>query len=122
MPELDIKSILPVPARTKKTLIVIAPEAFQPTRVKILGTPSDWILHDLRINDRSQFTMPGDLPGDVFALSAADGFLHFDHCPAGSAVEIDISYVGSLDKNVFAAQLEDKPTPADTTNGKYLVT
>ncbi len=83
---------------------------------KTAGGAADWIVHDLRIDGRTQFSQVGDLPGDMFSSSAIDSFITIENCPAGSAIEIDVSYVGVDDGGgTFTARLEGTVTRSDYT-------
>jgi hypothetical protein len=80
------------------------------------GGVADWIVHDLRVDGRTQFVQSGDLPGDMFSSSAIDSFFSIENCPAGSAIEIDVSYIGLNEKGCpFVARLEGTVTRADYT-------
>jgi len=84
---------------------------FQMTRLKIengdtAGGAADWIVHDLRINGRTQFTQP-DVPADVLATNAIDAFIKLEACEGGSAIELDMIYIGlNAHGAIFSASLE----------------
>lgn len=53
-----------------------APDGFWPDHLSISGHgteggAADWIVNDIKIDNRSQFLQSGDIPGDMFATSAA---------------------------------------------------
>ena len=62
---------------------------------------ADWIVQDIRINARSQFIQPGDLPGDMFASDAIDAYVTF-HTLALASVDVTVvaTYVGPLQEGV----------------------
>jgi hypothetical protein len=62
------------------------------------GGAADWVVNDIRINNRSQFRMSGDIPGDVFAHKAVDSFVNFDIAGVGAEVNIVVTYIGTNDK------------------------
>ena len=62
------------------------------------GGAADWIVNDLKINNRSQFIHSGDLPGDMFASNAIDTFVNFGVAGVGAEVSIVVTYIGTNDK------------------------
>ena len=68
--------------------------AFRPERVVIGGTPSDWIVNDIKVGNRSQFSQSGDVPGEVFAASASDSFVSFDTVQTAMDFVMTVTYVG----------------------------
>jgi hypothetical protein len=52
--------------------------AFRPERIIIGGTPGDWIVNDIKVGNRSQFSQSGDVPGETFASTAIDSFVSFE--------------------------------------------
>ena len=62
---------------------------FQPQRLMV-SDAADWIIHDLRIDGRSQF-LSGPVPAE--ALSKLD--LSFETLRVGALVQLDIEYIGS---------------------------
>ena len=79
------------------------------------GGAADWIIHDLRVDDRTQFVQPGDLPGDMFSVSAIDSFVKIEPCPTGRAIELDVTYIGLNPSEPFVARLEGTVTRPDYT-------
>jgi hypothetical protein len=69
--------------------------AFRPDRLIIGGTPSDWIVHDIQIGGRSQFSQSGDIPGKMFATTVVDSFVSFDTCQADEDFVVSVTFVGS---------------------------
>lgn len=67
-----------------------------PLKIEMLEIESgndgaDWIVHDIRVDGKSQFAQPGDMPGDMFSTKAIDSFVSFQ---PGKQVEIDVMYIG----------------------------
>lgn len=62
------------------------------------GGASDWIVHDIKINTRSQFVMSGDIPGDMFATNAINSFVNFDAAGSGDEVRILVTYIGTNER------------------------
>lgn len=59
-----------------------------------LGGTADWIVNDLRINNRSQFVQGGGIPGDLFAANAIDAFVRFDMVDVNAELSITVTYIG----------------------------
>lgn len=96
-----------LPIATKKRLLPTVPTTItavldRPLEIDSLeiedagtaGGAADWVVNDVRIDGTSQFTMSGDIPGDMFALNAIDGFVKFR---PGTRIELLVTYIG-LDK------------------------
>lgn len=60
-------------------------------RLVILEDAESWVVSDIRIDDVSQFSSCGDVPGDVFAEGVVDGFVRFSE---GSRFEAVVTYIG----------------------------
>jgi hypothetical protein len=108
-----IASKTPLPLLAKTTISARVQNApFQVEHLKIddgntAGGAADWIVNDLRVNGRSQFVLSGDVPGDLFSTKAIDTFIKLEACEAGSAIELDMIYIGlNEDGAIFTAQLE----------------
>lgn len=103
----------PIQPTRKMTIRVSAPSApFQIDRFIIEdgnseGGSADWIVNDLRIGNRSQFALSGDIPGDLFATNAIDTFVKFAAWPIDATIEIDVTYIGLReDGALFRGRLE----------------
>jgi hypothetical protein len=73
--------------------------AFRPERVFIsasgtAGGASDWIVNDIKIGNRSQFSQSGDVPGDMFANNSIDSFVSFETAQTAMDVVLVVTYVG----------------------------
>jgi hypothetical protein len=68
--------------------------AFRPERIVIGGTPADWIVNDIKIGNRSQFSQSGDIPGELFAATAVDSFVSFETVQVAMDFSILLTYVG----------------------------
>jgi len=117
-------TIIPITAEalksvTKTTILARVQNAtFQPTRLEIddgdtAGGTADWIIDDLRIDGKTQFVQAGSLPGDMFSTSAIDSFITLDECAPGSAIEVDVTYIGLDESASFTARLEGTVVRAD---------
>jgi hypothetical protein len=52
--------------------------AFRPERVIIGGNAGNWIVNDIKVGNRSQFSQSGDVPGETFAATTIDSFVSFE--------------------------------------------
>lgn len=100
----------PLPILQKTTISVHVQSApFQIDLIEINDRSggADWIVNDLRINEKTQFHQSGDIPGDLFSTKAIDSFIKLDVCAAGSKIEFDVTYIGLDERGgSFAANLE----------------
>ena len=102
----------PLLVATKTTISVRMKSApFKPDRLEIeddvsSGGAADWLVSDLRINGRTQFNQPGDIPGDMFSTTAIDAFVTLETCEVGSTIEVDVIYVGLMVSSAIAARLK----------------
>jgi hypothetical protein len=92
---------------TQSAQITARPQrvAFRPERVFISaagtdGGAADWIVNDLKIGNRSQFSQSGDVPGDMFATNAIDGFVSFETAQTAMDVVMVVTYIGTNESGV----------------------
>ena len=69
--------------------------AFRPERVIIGGTPGDWIVNDIKVGNRSQFSQSGDVPGEVFANTTIDAFVSFETVQTAMDFVMLVTYIGA---------------------------
>lgn len=95
-----ISSINKITPRQTTTIKTVLRQAFRPERVfvsdlggteKVSGA-AKWIINDIRVDGQTQFSQNGDVPGDMFASHAIDGFVSFD--TGEKEIEMDVTYVG----------------------------
>jgi hypothetical protein len=86
---------------TQSAQITARPQrvAFRPERVFISaagtsGGAADWVVNDIKIGNRSQFSQSGDVPGDMFATNAIDGFVSFETAQTAMDVVMVVTYIG----------------------------
>ncbi len=86
---------------TQSAQITARPQrvAFRPERVFISaagtsGGAADWVVNDIKIGNRSQFSQSGDVPGDMFATNAIDGFVSFETAQTAMDVVLVVTYIG----------------------------
>jgi hypothetical protein len=80
--------------------------AFRPERLVIGKGDSphgaaDWLVHNMIVGGRSQLMQSGALPGDMFAIDAADSFVTFETLQTGMDFCIDVSYQGTTAAEPF---------------------
>ena len=87
---------------TQSAQITARPQrvAFRPERVFISnagtdGGAADWVVNDIKIGNRSQFSQSGDVPGDMFATNAIDGFVSFETAQTAMDVVLVVTYIGA---------------------------
>lgn len=68
---------------------------FRPERIIIGGTPRDWIVNDIRIGRRSQFSQSGDVPGEFFASTGIGSFVSFETVQVAMDFVMLVTHVGS---------------------------
>jgi hypothetical protein len=68
--------------------------AFRPERIIIGGTPSSWIVNDVKVGNRSQFAQSGDVPGEMFAATTIDGFVSMETVQTAMDFVMVVTFVG----------------------------
>ena len=69
--------------------------AFRPERLIIGGTPGDWIVNDIKVGNRSQFSQSGDVPGEMFAATTIDSFVSFETVQTAMDFVVLVTFVGA---------------------------
>ncbi len=97
---------------------------FSPKRLIIAGNPSDWVVCDIRINNRSQFLQCGDIPGDLFTVASIDAFVLFETVQPNMDVVLIANYIGPHPEGsmFFAGLLNSsalRPHFTWTPNGRF---
>lgn len=106
-----------VPAKAVRISARLQTAAFRPELLEIDGDASNWTVNDIRVNDRSQFAQAGDVPGDMFATHAVDGFVTWDTCLTGNRIEIVATYIGDkAEGECFVARFEGEIAAIDPAN------
>jgi hypothetical protein len=104
LPVISHEPIKPGEMKTIKSSPIVSP--FKPERVFVSNYdrgPSDhgaahWIVNDIRVDGKTQFSQAGDVPGDMFATNAIDGFVQFQI--ATESIEVDVTYIGADQKGM----------------------
>ncbi len=71
--------------------------AFRPERVIIGGTAGDWIVNDIKVGNRSQFSQSGDVPGETFAATTIDSFVSFETVQTAMDFVMLVTYIGAAE-------------------------
>jgi hypothetical protein len=88
--------------------------AFRAERIVIHGTPSDWVINDVRIGNQPQ--IQGDVPGEVFSSAAIDAGVSFATAIRGQEFSVIVTYVGGRPEGAsFACSVPGVATTADLT-------
>ncbi len=69
--------------------------AFRPERLIIGGAPGDWIVNDIKVGNRSQFSQSGDVPGEMFAATTIDSFVSFETVQTAMDFVVLVTFVGA---------------------------
>jgi hypothetical protein len=69
--------------------------AFRPERLIIGGTPGNWIVNDIKVGNRSQFSQSGDVPGEMFAATTIDSFVSFETVQTAMDFVVLVTNVGN---------------------------
>lgn len=67
--------------------------AFRPERI-VIDNAKDWMVHDIKVGNRSQFSQRGDVPGEVFAANAQGTEFSFETVQTAMDFAITVSYRG----------------------------
>jgi hypothetical protein len=57
---------------------------------------ADWLIDDIKIGNRSQFSQAGSIPGDMFLSTAIDSFVSFETAQTAMDIRIFVTYVGQI--------------------------
>jgi len=68
--------------------------AFRPERIIIGGSPSQWVINDVKVGNRSQFAQSGDVPGEMFAATTIDGYLSMETVQSSMDFVMVVTFVG----------------------------
>lgn len=98
--------------------------AIHPERVIIGGTPSDWLVNDIKVGGsghermtkdgavlsngtlgRSQFCQSGDVPGELFAANTVDSFISFETIQKGQPFTMIVTNISDKPRPFYASAL-----------------
>ena len=68
--------------------------AFRPERI-IVQNAEDWVINDIKVGNRSQFSQGGDIPGITFGSTTIDGFVEFQTVQLAMDFQIVTTNVGT---------------------------
>jgi len=80
--------------------VAFRPERFFISAAGTSGGAADWVVNDIKIGNRSQFSQSGDVPGDMFATNAIDGFVSFETAQTAMDVVVVVTYIGLNESGV----------------------
>lgn len=89
--------------------------AFIPRRLLIARHSEDFIIEDVTIGNRSQFSQAGSNPGDMFAVSAIDGFVSFEPVLPTMDIRITVRNVGVTARTFACTVIGDEHRTALVT-------
>lgn len=69
-------------------------DPFRPQRILIAGSPDDWVVNDIKVGERSQFSQKGDVPGAAFAPTAQGAFVSFETVQTAMRFKLVVTYIG----------------------------
>ncbi len=73
-------------------------ETFYPERIILGGHPERWLINDIRVGKRSQFSQSGDVPGEMFRATTLDSFVGFETVQTAMDFSICVTYIGDEPK------------------------
>lgn len=89
--------------------VIVRPQflAFRPEDLAIHGDRSHWMVHDIKVGNRSQFAgKRGPAPGTEFGPGGICEHLRLETCQTAMDITIVVEYVGpDLDGEIFEATL-----------------
>jgi hypothetical protein len=86
----------------KRTRFKLRARAYRVESLVLPECPEHWLVHDICVGTRSQFTAKGDspeedgVPGEVFA-SGTESFLRFETTQTAMDLVLDVSYHGPME-------------------------
>jgi hypothetical protein len=71
--------------------------AFRPERIIIGGRPGDWIVNDIKVGNRSQFSQSGDVPGEMFAATTIDAYVSMETVQTAMDFVMLVTFIGDTE-------------------------
>lgn len=99
-----------VPIKIKpgqRARIVARPQvtAFRPEQIEIENA-EHWLVHDIKVGNRSQFSQSGDIPGEMFAPGVQGGAVSLETVQTAMDLVFEVTYTGpELDGEQFRARV-----------------
>lgn len=69
--------------------------AYRPERIIVGGTPSNWLLDDIKVGNRSQFAQAGSMPAEAFAATSFDAYVSMETVQTAMDFVIQVTFVGT---------------------------
>jgi len=70
-------------------------QAYRPEKVIVGGTPSNWLIDDIKVGNRSQFSQSGSIPAESFASNALGNEVTFETVQTAMDFVMAVTYVGT---------------------------
>lgn len=70
-------------------------QAYRPEKLIVGGTPSNWLIDDIKVGNRSQFAQSGSIPAEAFASSALGNEVTFETVQTAMDFVMSVTFVGT---------------------------
>lgn len=80
---------------TRAQRVAFRPERFFVSAADTANGAADWLITDIRIGNRSQFSQAGSIPGDMFGTNAIDSFVSFETAQTVMDIVVIATYIGA---------------------------
>lgn len=69
--------------------------AYRPEKIIVGGTPTDWLIDDIKVGNRSQFSQAGSIPAEAFASNALGNEVAFETVQTAMDFVVQVTYLGT---------------------------
>lgn len=69
--------------------------AYRPERIIVGGTPSNWLIDDIKVGNRSQFAQAGSMPAEAFAATSFDAYVSMETVQTAMDFVIQVTFTGT---------------------------
>ncbi len=69
--------------------------AYRPERINVGGTPTNWLIDDIKVGNRSQFAQAGSMPAEAFAATSFDAYVSMETVQTAMDFVIQVTFVGT---------------------------
>lgn len=69
--------------------------AYRPERIIVGGTPTNWLIDDIKVGNRSQFAQAGSMPAEAFAATSFDAHVSMETVQTAMDFVIQVTFVGT---------------------------
>lgn len=70
-------------------------QAYRPEKIIVGGTPTDWLIDDIKVGNRSQFSQAGSMPAEAFASNALGNEVLFETVQTAMDFVIQVTFLGA---------------------------